>query len=127
MDGNAAIDARVLYRLVFQDDTTIFGDSCTDATDIANRRYRKLDKTIQQAYELFPNPATDQITVKQKFASAENLEIAIYDQIGQLISDEKVDFIGKYTFSTNNLNNGVYLMVLKGLKGNSATIKFIKQ
>ena len=77
------------------------------------------DYTITNTIQLFPNPASNLLTLDTNF-EIENIEF--YDVLGK-----KIDLISTdKTFDVSNLSNGVYHVKIQLENGQSHTLKFIK-
>ena len=75
------------------------------------------NNTADFKLNLFPNPASDKISVKYSLIAASDVSIAIYDMLGakvKTIEAEKQD-TGKHESQINfeSLSNGVYFLKLK--------------
>lgn len=80
---------------------------------------------IETEFEVFPNPASDQISFLLKsndFSSVMKGEI--YNQSGQLVISGDVSTNRQYAFNTSNLNAGVYFLRITTNKKTYST-KFI--
>lgn len=76
------------------------------------------DKQLNSTFDVYPNPATDQITVKFENPSNSNLEI--YDQVGKLVYSQVItDELTNINF---NLQSGIYIAKVK----NEVATKSIK-
>ncbi len=67
---------------------------------------------LDAALSVYPNPATEDITVKLTYAYEENVEIAVYNLIGEQIhAIEATDAFNKeYTFDMSGQANGIYFV-----------------
>jgi uncharacterized delta-60 repeat protein len=77
---------------------------------------------------LYPNPASDEMSLSIETKELEGLTINIDNTIGQIVKTLKYDcHYGKnnVNLSVNGLNNGIYYVNVKG-KNMNETIKFIK-
>ena len=74
-----------------------------------------IGENSQQAYNLFPNPANESVTLK-----GENLNtVRIYNALGQLV--ESIEAAGnELSINTANYLNGVYF-----IKVNETTMRFV--
>lgn len=70
-----------------------------------------------QAFEVYPNPATDEIQVK--FPDPEPRNISIYSMNGELVYSEKVQAI-QHTLRINELSRGLYILKVSGAEGQSS-------
>lgn len=81
---------------------------------------------------LYPNPATDRLTVDLVLQKAKQIRFRVLDLSGRLISDEGAaeDYpaAGKYTYQTDvsKLMDGFYMMVMTDEEGAKVSRRFIK-
>lgn len=76
-----------------------------------------LPETDGSAFSLYPNPATDVVTVK----SGNDINLtaaAVYDLSGKLLMQQQFSVSSENTVSVGNLPAGIYLMQLTGSNGN---------
>jgi hypothetical protein len=69
---------------------------------------------------IFPNPATTEVTVQMNFTESVNVEFALIDLVGQTLIAQDLIFTPGLTSKTidlSNLSNGIYLVKMK--KGSS--------
>lgn len=71
------------------------------------------DNLLATALDIFPNPATDFITVKiDDYIPSETAEILIYNQNGQAMERRLTNTLNE-TFATEDWVNGVYILVIR--------------
>ncbi len=75
---------------------------------------------------LYPNPANDHITIELE-KRIDNCEINIYNVLGQIIMQEKLDGNMKYSFDISSFNSGVYFYAIVSKGKVLDSNKFIKQ
>lgn len=74
---------------------------------------------------VYPNPAKDVITISATDVKTLPLNIAVYDMIGrEMLTRTYNDKNVNETININNLNNGVYFLVMKNAQG-THSVKFI--
>ncbi len=87
-----------------------------------------LDLTERSIVEsaVYPNPANDEINIE--LTNGGIIEsVSIIDMKGQLIRDEKVQFVsGKATLAINNLESGCYIIESQLTTGERSRKKFQK-
>ncbi|MBC7862787.1 MAG: T9SS type A sorting domain-containing protein, partial [Bacteroidia bacterium] len=73
------------------------------------------ENNLSGNFNLFPNPANENVSVSLNSVSGtENLTLQIFDITGKLISSEKISSAnGTLNFSTQRLENGIYLLQVK--------------
>ena len=73
--------------------------------------------------KVYPNPADTQVTLQLQLPQSGDVEIMVYDLSGRLVEQENTGElsagISQVVFSTEELNNGVYTVVAKGVAGES--------
>lgn len=72
-----------------------------------------------QAIQVYPNPATDQINVS--VSESPNTQVEIYSAVGQLIKQLKLDQSGHASFDVSGYSKGMYLVKI----GNKSTKVFV--
>ncbi|MDP2384892.1 MAG: LamG-like jellyroll fold domain-containing protein [Bacteroidota bacterium] len=93
-------------------------NSCTDTSACANFNAVSLKTLGTESFTLFPNPASNNLTIK----SQETIEkIEIYNMLGALVQSE----ITK-NFSVEQLPVGMYIIQIKTAKG-TGTSRFMKE
>ena len=74
---------------------------------------------------VYPNPAKDVITISATDVKTLPLNIAVYDMIGrEMLTRTYNDKNVNETININNLNNGVYFLVMKNAQG-THSVKFV--
>ena len=74
------------------------------------------------AFSLFPNPATNEITIRYYGNVNPNTEVVLYNTIGQSIIEIPLPNSGQINISVLGLTNGIYFVKC----GNKVT-KFLKE
>ena len=80
-------------------------------------------QTIENGISVYPNPATDFITMSLNKIKADKLEI--YDIAGKLLSTTNVNSELTEVF-TGNLKSGIYLLRIYNKHQNVSTLRFVK-
>ena len=98
-----------------------------DKSDLAKLKTESLQ--LEMDVDLYPNPATDYINVTLKNTKLKNVEIEIYNIIGN-----KLDFeldrtkLNSYKISLKDLHSGYYLLLVKDpISRYNKAFKFQKQ
>ena len=128
--GGIIFEAQSLYRILYQDDTTIFSDTCsTDTTGLASRYFSHLkNEGPKQAYRLFPNPNDGTFNIEQRIPDGNIIKMQVKDILGRSVFQQDVRFLGgKYLLALNDLPKGVYFLQLSDQKQNNQTFKFVIQ
>lgn len=68
------------------------------------------------SFELFPNPATNEITIKLETQTAPDANLVIFNTIGQLVFTKSMEKSTKLTdkIDISNLPSGVYVLAIEG-------------
>jgi hypothetical protein len=104
-----------------QNDTTIFpetGFSCELITNVHEKN------TQQFSIAISPNPFSTYATV-QLSPQFSNSEMYIYNALGVLVYNEKIDQESYHLFNRKNLPSGIYFMQFLNKKAETATLKFL--
>ncbi|MBI5540438.1 MAG: M28 family peptidase [Bacteroidia bacterium] len=76
-------------------------------------------------FNCYPNPFSSTTTIKYYLSESDNVNLAIYDITGKLVSElvNKPQSFGAYTYTFNSekLNNGIYFCKLKTTKYSETT------
>ncbi len=91
-------------------------------TSTAHNYTATINYTNDWMYELYPNPATDFITVK---TNHEISKAEIFDPLGRKLYSHVVNEKKEFQFNTSQLSPALYVIKLTGAKGN-CSIKFVK-
>ncbi|MEL7021762.1 MAG: T9SS type A sorting domain-containing protein [Bacteroidota bacterium] len=75
---------------------------------------------------IFPNPVTDQLYINWS-SSKEEVSIAIYDILGQLVQQQSISSGTDIQLSTSNLSRGTYLVRWKTTSGQEHSQTFVKR
>jgi hypothetical protein len=67
-------------------------------------------------FELYPNPANDVVTLKTNDSGDGDLLLTIYDARGSVVKQKKL-IHNKTQIAVNDLNNGIYMLVVKSDHG----------
>ncbi|GEM56596.1 hypothetical protein B0A58_14675 [Flavobacterium branchiophilum NBRC 15030 = ATCC 35035] len=80
--------------------------------------------TKENSFTLFPNPFQEELQIASKEQSI--TQVQLYDLTGKLIQEEKVNNQNSFTFKTNGLPSGTYLITIFTDKGKES-YKVIKK
>lgn len=83
------------------------------------------DKRDDTLFEVYPNPATDQLAIQLK-SEMNGAEIEIFDITGQRVDALSNSTNRRITVDINNLSPGVYIVALRS-EGSLSTARFVKQ
>lgn len=82
----------------------------------------------EQTIELFPNPATDVVSVRYQLASADGAVMKLVDMTGKVILQRDLDYSGdELEIDLDNLTNGVYLISITSPDADPLFDRFVKQ
>ncbi|RTQ50822.1 T9SS type A sorting domain-containing protein [Hymenobacter gummosus] len=76
---------------------------------------------------LYPNPATEQLTVRLPFDADALTELVVYSTLGQQVSRQPVDGRASANLDVRRLPAGTYLLRLHTASGKVLTRRFVKQ
>lgn len=81
------------------------------------------ENTANTAISIYPNPVSDKLIINSSQTSIVNFNYTITNSIGQVVMFGKIDLSNSILL--NNLNNGIYNIVLKDKNNLITTNKFI--
>ncbi|MDD4991660.1 MAG: family 43 glycosylhydrolase [Paludibacter sp.] len=118
-DTNPFINGKVGLRVF---NSNVLFDNFSITTSYSNSQTKTENPTSSNQVELFPNPVSGQMTVRnvQDFSN-----LTIYKIDGQAIYKTQLATTD-WTFDAGTFNNGLYLLKLSNNSGNFTTRKFIK-
>ncbi len=92
----------------------------TIAVNSMNVGLNEFEQNIR-AFDLFPNPAADQLNVKYAFHDARNVTVELLDLTGRVVSSQRLNNAksGNLNFDVKNFNNGLYLLRMSSNDGSS--------
>ncbi len=81
---------------------------------------------VISAANAYPNPANENVTVKFSLYNAADATVSIMNAVGQVVATQNLNNVreGKATFSTANLNSGVYFYNVEA-NGQRTTKRFV--
>jgi hypothetical protein len=91
---------------------------CTGTNVIDFCAQQSVDELTNENLTVYPNPATDLITIK--FSDATEMSIELFDYSGRKLLSEVVNS-NEYALKRNNLKNGSYFLMVKDNNGFVAT------
>lgn len=86
------------------------------------------NKDIITNLTIFPNPATNQLSVDFMASTNQPTTVQVYDQLGKLVCAQKIETVlgqNKVIINTNNLAKGFYYLTLSSGEKN-VNVKFVK-
>jgi hypothetical protein len=116
-----------LTAFVYEDVTNLAGTTCATATEAVTVYFLAEndpacvtgldDKTWDSAWEVYPNPAQDELTVSIKTVVNGGVTITFYDVSGRVVQQEtNIQSTGEnnsWKLNVRNLNQGVYYVVIE--------------
>ncbi len=87
-----------------------------------------LNSIVLNVGDVYPNPVTKKASININILENTNLQLTIYNQMGQEVSNSKISLgFGNQQIElpVNDLNNGFYTLQIKGQNGGSVVKKFI--
>ncbi|MBA2610692.1 MAG: T9SS type A sorting domain-containing protein [Bacteroidetes bacterium] len=82
------------------------------------------------SFKVFPNPASDNITLKMNEAKNIDVTIELFDAAGKLALKQPANFTkdkGEYKLNITSLARGVYALKVSSKEGSSQTLKILKE
>jgi hypothetical protein len=103
------LTAVFITGIVFAQDNPVKTGRDTELPDFTKRSLN-----VKNRVALYPNPATEYLTVTIDHFDLKNVEFELYNIIGNNLSVD-VDEIsrGKYKINVGNINPGYYLLVIR--------------
>ncbi|NCA84493.1 MAG: DUF1566 domain-containing protein [Clostridia bacterium] len=83
-------------------------------------------KLNENNLNIYPSPATDNITVEMGETKASTSSLQIVNILGEVIYSESEDFSTRITIDVSEFNPGIYFVILQN-EGNVSSRKFIKK
>lgn len=130
LNGNVVFQARMLYAKIFNDDTTVFVDSCTQDTppNGSRRAIEGKTETVNQHYQLLPNPNSGSFMIQQSIADNKAVQVEVKDILGKLVYRHSIGFSGnKATIDLGSVTSGMYLVQIATENGNISKFKIVVQ
>jgi N-acetylneuraminic acid mutarotase len=87
-------------------------------------RFAGINENDLLAFEVYPNPATDQLTIATK--SDQKLNFELVDQLGRIVQSGIMEAV-QTTISVTDLEPGTYMLVLRDASGNTNQQTLIKR
>ena len=111
------------YYRILDDAGNIVVDGNGEFEDIAYsilsvKTSGSVNDVIASAYNIYPNPAKDMITVKGVNMS----QIKVYNALGQMVKSIECD-ANEMNINVNNMQNGIYFINITNDKGEMTTSK----
>jgi hypothetical protein len=83
----------------------------------------------EASFNVFPNPATDHIILKQNQSKSIDVTVELFDVTGKLMMKQNASFSkdkGEYKLNVSSLAHGIYSLRLTSKSGNSQSLKIMK-
>ncbi len=132
-DGFTAISGITLAPLLgWQSDGKILAGSINDSDFVMVRLLNEFNTSVNEINSmnsllLFPNPASDLLSIYYPFSTGESSAITISDLSGKILREEKANAINDhYVIHVNDFDAGIYLLSLR-TADKSTSVKFVKQ
>ncbi len=101
---------------------TSLADNVEDFTIPADCSLATNELSLTKEVSVYPNPAKQEFFISANAKALGTARVEIYDMTGKLVSTyDRVSLKEKNAFSTANLNNGVYVVKVKGMGVDSST------
>ncbi len=116
------------WRMALNDvmgDTTLNFSHNTSFTDI-NWIATAVSEISNLSFKMYPNPTTDRVFIEMDDITGSEIQVSIFDIAGKLKYQEIKPMNNKIEIDVQNLNNGIYLFVLKANNNKQQVVKFIK-
>ncbi len=121
--GQVVYQARALYKILFEDDTTVFNDLCgfdttAGADSSGARKAITSNSKINQQYKLFPNPNSGNFILEQSVSDDNPVLIEVRDVLGKIVYKQKNTFKScKLQIILGNIVPGLYVIQISDGKG----------
>lgn len=121
-------DSTDFYRMVFTD----FGGMGTGKTYFNKELLGTVsinEMDFNMNYSIYPNPATDQVTLLLDYPQNESVNVTIYNLSGQQVYQNTLNLtkgVNQKQLQLNNLNQGIYILNINNEKFNNSQKLIIK-
>lgn len=127
LDGNVVYQARALLRDVSKQ-YVVYYDNCSAGGQGGNSERKASSETVQQQYSLYPNPNDGNMQLWQLITDESPVEVKVYNTVGALIYKSTRTFMGNSSnLSVQKFAPGMYYVTLQDGKGETYTLRFVKQ
>ena len=106
-------------KLIFSSGDTIWVDysnACEQLT-VASSRFAAPEEETLSIFEVYPNPATDKLTIKIVLENEEVLQLQFISTLGQIIETHSVLSQEELSIDISNYTSGMYMLHLVNNKG----------
>jgi PKD repeat protein len=104
--------------------TEILSIVVSECTGITNASLEKLQ------FEVYPNPATNQLTIKSSIIGNANVQLEVIDASGKVVIQQTAHFKKdkhEQQINISGIANGIYILKLNTEDGTSQQIKIVKE
>lgn len=91
--------------------------------DYANHLVRTDEKSMITEFNIYPNPATDKVSISTSYQENQLINCRILSQSGRIMFEEKLSS-NKFVVNTSKFPQGTYFIQLIGIEGYSVAKKF---
>jgi hypothetical protein len=114
-DGMAVYNARAVCR--YYDTVWVdYSNTCEQLT-VASTRFAAPEEETLSIFEVYPNPATDKLTIKVVFKNEEALQLQFISTLGQIIETHPVSSQEELSIDISDYTSGMYMLHLVNNKG----------
>jgi len=115
------------YKVVISHKGTLTGGSQIVSLIITGHQGAlSVEDEALSALKLFPNPATDFVTIEGDYSILQNAELAVYDQTGRLVDSAVLKYDSDFKINTSEYPSGIYMFTLSK-NGATKSYKVVKK
>src|SRR5690606_4877605 len=115
------------YKVVISHKGTLTGASQIVSLIITGHQGAlSVEDEALSALKLFPNPATDFVTIEGDYSILQNAELAVYDQTGRLVDSAVLKYDSDFKINTSEYPSGIYMFTLSK-NGATKSYKVVKK
>lgn len=78
---------------------------------------------MQEIIKIYPNPTNDVVNIRIDNGDGNAYHMDVIDQLGKVV--KTVDMLNRTSFTTREMNNGIYFLRIKNQSGMSKTFKLV--
>lgn len=124
-DGFWANNARVALRNTVGSHAYVFDRPEERKHRTAAGKVARLDAA---SLTVFPNPATNRLSISLASAESDNHEVRVYDLAGKVLIAEPLGIVaGQTSVDVSTLTSGLYIVAVTSSDGSTTQTRFVKQ
>jgi hypothetical protein len=124
-------DSATVFLFAFKPATQTDGPNGNSVLYVDNLNFDELitgveeQAAVEKTFEIYPNPASDFITLKTNTSGSSKMILSFYNAIGKLIRSENITSV-QQQIHVDDLTNGIYVLKISSEEG-TRTQKLIVQ